>query len=509
MSGSFIDALVALGPKSSELLEEVIAEAPFGVYLDHPEHGCMYANATLLRQFGVDWSMFEGFGWARFVHPADAAALARAIEDYEHNHEPIYVRYRVLRDGEERWIYARVKAVLDASGTHVGSVGVTEDITEQRAFLDRRGDSQKMEAIGRLSGRVAHDFNNLLASILMAAELLQRDPMGSRAPRNFRAIRDAVEQARTVTNQLLTLAQPGRLLAAPCELDRTLTQLKPLLERTLGESMRVELLLAAPGVCTPLEAGQLGQIIINLATNARDALQGTGVVHITTEVAGELAILRVIDAGSGMDTLTLKNAFEPFYTTKPTGRGTGLGLVSVRDLVHVHGGQVELSSKPEHGTSVEISLPMCDPVGKTASSNAHPSSVFTGLRDSTLLLVEDNAALRQSLAYALALGGCKVLTAASLQAAQRIFQEHVIEVVITDVLLPDGLGTELVDPQAPSVPVVFISGFEGSTADQLSKKTKGVGFLRKPFSSVELLALLETVLSEHPRGLTMGQSQVP
>jgi PAS domain S-box-containing protein len=494
---SFTEAVGGLGVGAAELFDEVVAQAPFGVYVDQVQHGCVYANATLLQQFGVPWSDFAGFGWARFIHPEDGVALQSAIHEYEHTLEPIYVRYRILRpDGATRWVYARVRAVTDASGHHTGSVGVTEDITEQRLFRDRSATAQKLEAIGRLSGRIAHDFNNLLGVMLGMTELLGRDVTSVTGHQHLATISETVDQARQITDQLLALS-PSRVASRkPTQIDASLARLEPLVRRSLGEGIELVFQPAAGSAHVFLDSGQFGQVLINLATNARDAVKGRGRVRISTQPSERGVQLVVEDDGEGMPAEVVERAFEPFFTTKDPGRGTGLGLSTVRDLVSLADGAISIESEPGKGTRVVVEFPLArgDFAPEVLGDLAAPRPLGGG---EAVLFVEDHDALRQSLGYALALQGYRVLPARRVGDALEIARRDEIDAVVTDVLLPDGEGPAIVRDvrsRRPGIAVVYISGFPGRAAGELETDDPATVFVPKPFRPQQLVEALARAL---------------
>lgn len=477
------------------LLDAIAEQAPFGVYVDEPTRGCVYANPALLAQFGLDWESFAGFGWARHVLPADAERLAEAIKRYEVDLEPINVTYRVRgQDGGVRWVHARVQAVLDPSGTHVGSVGLTQDVTGERDLRAHLADSQRREAVGRLAARIAHDFNNLLGVMLVSSSLIE--PKDAKSEEFLGSIQVAVEHARLITSRLLVLAKGSLSAGGVSCLDAELARLEPLLSRTLGEGISLEVLLEAPERFVPLDAGQIGQVVLNLATNGRDAMAGTGTLSVRTLEAGDAVKLEVSDSGTGMSAETLARAFDAFYTTKDPGRGTGLGLASLKDLVDLAGGEVEVESAPGQGTKVSVTLPVVTGgLGTSATRRARVEA-----KGAQVLFVEDHDALRQSLAYALALSGFKVETARTLAGAREAFAAQVPAVLVADVLLPDGESPSWVAElrrDHPNLPVVFCSGFTGEAGEALPPGPH-TQLLGKPFRPAELLEAIEAVMAAAP-----------
>lgn len=501
----FAEVLASL-PGARDLLSDVVWDAPFGVYLDHPVAGCVYANRELLRQFGVSWEHFRGFQWARRVHEADAEALRDAIARFEERCDTIDVTYRVHRDdGGLGWVHARVTALTSDSGERIGSVGVTEDVTAQRDARDRTLEKQKLEAVGRLSARVAHDFNNILCAILGSTALARGAEDAEAVNENLRAIEDAVEHASSITSQLVTLAGKNRG-SGPCELDAELRQLEPLLSRSLGEGIALTMDLNAGPHWVALSRSELAQILINLALNGRDAMKGRGPLEVRTRFREGDVVLSVRDEGIGMSVETQRRAFEPFYTTKSEGRGSGIGLSTVQTLVRGAGGEVRAESAVGRGTQFEVRLPATARSERQRErerddelEHAADGELEHGVR---VLLVDDNDALRQSLAYALALAGHDVVTACGVSQALQTFRSSAVDLVVSDVMLPDGNGIELVRTlraERPNLPVVFMSGYVGDETAGMPRDLPLTVALDKPFHAWRLGEAVAKVLREAAR----------
>lgn len=477
-------------------LDRVIHEAPFGVYVDDPERGCVYANRALLDQFGVRWEDFAGFGWASFVHADDSAALQARVHEYELNPELIDVRYRVCRpDGDIRWIRARVEARLDESGRHVGSVGTTEDRTHVETLRNQTVEAQKLQAVGRLAGGVAHDFNNLMGAIIGSADLLEIELDDERRDDHLATIRRAVEQGRQVTQKLLLVARQQRLGAGVCCADEELRGLQPLLERTLGPQLEVSVETSGSACHVGLDSGQFGQLVLNLASNGADAMGGCGTLVLRTRLEPPHVIVEVEDEGTGMDESTRAKMFSPFFTTKGPDGGTGLGAWIVKDLVEMVEGRIEVHSRLGEGTLVRLSLPQIKPSAESTSARGRPDDELRG--GERVLLVEDHDGLRQSLGYGLSMYGYPVDVATTIEQAREMLEKNEYEAVVCDVLLPDGNGPDLgreVRVSGDATPWLYISGFSGSAdvADEL--KRPATAFLAKPFEPRDIVVRLRDLI---------------
>lgn len=491
------EALGSLGAGGIAELEAAFDESPFGVYIDHPTEGCTYANPALLDLFGIDWPDFKGFGWARFVVSEDAERLQVAIRRFEHTREPIHVTYRVRHaDDSERWVNARIRAVADARGERVGSIGLVFDVTEEREHRRRARNEQNLEAVGQLAARLAHDLNNLLTVIIGATQLMSSELESDEAREHYEMVEVAYEQATQLTTQLLTLARGHVSSSTSASPDGECRRLERLLRATLGERITLDLKLAAPQAHVGLDAGQLGQILVNLTTNARDAIPSTGRVEIETSCDEDHVTIRVTDDGAGMDADTLARAFEPFFTTRAPGRGSGLGLVTLKDIVELVDGTIRLDSSPGVGTTATIRLPRVSTLDYAPVREELVSSLAG--RGLEVLLVEDNEALRQTLGYALGLAGITVRAAGSLEEASALLEKTGSpDLLVSDVMLPDGLGTDLVErvrANAPELPIVFMSGFASTAIEGLREGFPRAEFLSKPFRSHELIEAIGRLL---------------
>lgn len=491
---SFISALTSL-LGSEESFERLIDEAPFNLIVDRSEGGVIYSNETQLRTFGMNWEEFRGYGWARAVHPGDVPLFEKAATDYLAGRTDRFdLKYRVIRPagGDVIWIHAHVRGVRDAAGAHVGNVGISFDITNQQQHHERLAYTQKMEAVGRLSGRIAHDFNNLLGVLLACIDTLGHEAPGV-GTELLETMLETVDRARQITDQLLTLAQP-KVRGRASQIDYELLRLEPLITRTTGERVAYQASLNAGLAAVPLDPGQLAQIALNLVANARDAISGPGKVTITTESREDEVLWTVEDDGSGMSAEVVARATEPFFTTKPPDRGTGLGLATVAELVRVSGGRLHVDSAEGRGTRIAIVLPQVSepvPAGKRPEGAANVTPV-----QGTVLLLEDHDALRQSLALVLSTRGYRVLSTGFVREAMEIAaRQPDLVALVTDIHLSDGDGFEcaaVLRRERPSLAIVYMSGLAADASHELGKRET---FIRKPVAPSELLGALRTLVT--------------
>jgi PAS domain S-box-containing protein len=402
-----------------------------------------------------------------------------------------------------------VRPLADESGELPGFVVVTRDITEQRSLEDRLRQGQKMEAIGQLAGGIAHDFNNLLTAILGYAEWLNRDLAGDARLGHVTEIQKAAERAADLTGQLLAFSRRRMLEPATIDLATLIADLLPMLRRLIGEQIVIvdQTLATLPTILG--DRSQVEQIVLNLVVNARDAMPAGGRLTIAARVErrdevrsdglppGAYVVLEVSDTGIGMDTETQRRAFEPFFTTKGVGRGTGLGLSTVYGIVQQMKGAITLDSRVGAGTTFRLLFP------ETAGdvSAAGPLAPVESMRGvETVLLVEDDVAVRKFVGQVLETHGYTVLTAEHSDSACALATSFTdrIDLVITDVVMPGSTGPELVHllhAGRPDLAALYISGYADHALDQHAPPLAPGQLLMKPFSSAELLTRVRQILA--------------
>jgi signal transduction histidine kinase/CheY-like chemotaxis protein len=389
-------------------------------------------------------------------------------------------------------------------------------LIEQRRAEEELRQAQRMEAVGRLAGGVAHDFNNLLTVIIGYTRLLlARIPSEGEGREEAEQVAQAAERAATLTQQLLAFSRRQVLKPEPLDLNDVVHEMKRLLERLIGED--IELVTVRGPALGTVEAdrGQLEQVILNLAVNARDAMPRGGRLLIETANVeldesqlpehaggrpGPHVALAVSDTGHGMDDTTLKHAFEPFYTTKEQGKGTGLGLATVYGIVTQSSGSIAVDSKPGHGVTFTIHLPRVD-VG--AAIPEHPPRTYEdSLRGSeVVLLVEDDVAVRKLVHKVLSKHGYTVLHTDSPREAIAVSERYdgQIDLLLTDVVMPEMSGRELSDllsARRPTMQTLYMSGYVEEAIGQHGVLDEGIAFIGKPFAPDLLVRKLRTVLGE-------------
>jgi PAS domain S-box-containing protein len=472
-----------------------------------------YWNRAAEQLYG--WTAAEAIG-RKVVEltPTDASReQAAAIMDALQRGEPWSGEFEAKRKAGERFPALVTDApILDDAGQLVGIVGISSDLTERRELERQLRQAQKMEAIGRLAGGIAHDFNNLLTAINGHSSMLLEDlPDDSPFRDDIRQILNAGDRAAALTRQLLAFSRKQVLEERAVDVCKLISDMQRLLRRLIPE--RIDLLIAMDD--TPIVAradpDQLGQVVMNLLVNAGDAIEGAGrisirvaAIELTPDMAsaipwavhaGPYAQLLVEDTGAGMHPELLTHIFDPFFTTKPAGKGTGLGLSTVFGIVKQSGGHVLVESEPGRGSTFKVLLPLAQERPDEGIVDATPTAARPG---GLVLLVEDEAAVRNLASRVLQRLGYRVLTAANGREALEIADAHGgrIDLVVTDVVMPELSGVELVDrlhERYPTIKVVLMSGY--SEADLRGEvRTRGA-FMVKPFTPDSLGRVVADALS--------------
>jgi signal transduction histidine kinase/FixJ family two-component response regulator len=426
---------------------------------------------------------------------------------------------RYLRKGGGAvWVRRSVSLVCDPAGRPVRLIALVQNMSEQRRLEEQCRQAQKMEAIGRLAGGVAHDFNNLLTVITGYGQIvLDRLPAHDRDRELVVEITRAGERAAALTRQLLVFSR--RQIVSPRVLDvkELLIDIDKLLRRLIGED--VELVTTSAPDLWPIkaDAGQLEQALMNLAVNARDAMPRGGKLTIEThnihldstyagtrpEVApGPYVLVAVSDTGTGMSSDVRAHLFEPFFTTKEPGRGTGLGLATVYGIVKHAGGHIDVYSEPDIGTTLKLYFPRCEE-GRKSIARLSPSLAPMPIGRETILLVEDEEAVRVLGRHILRQCGYQVLEARHGEEALRLAGQHTrrIDLLVTDVVMPQLGGRGLADRLRqlhPELRVLFLSGYTDDAVVRHGVLEQDVPFLHKPFSPVALAQRVREVLDAPP-----------
>jgi len=441
-------------------------------------------------------------------------APARALQIAEEQGKFEAEVWRVRKDGTAFWANVLIDPIRSEDGTLMGFAKITRDMTERRAMQEQLHQSQKMEAIGQLTGGVAHDFNNLLTVIMGNLETIGRHIPTEQA-RLLRAVDQATrgaQRAATLTQQLLAFSRRQPLNPKPADLNRLVTGLSELVRRTLREDIALETVLGGGLWRVDIDANQLESALLNLAVNARDAMPRGGKLTIETanahldshyaagysEIApGQYVLICVTDTGVGMTREVLSHAFDPFFTTKAIGEGTGLGLSQVFGFVKQSGGHIKLYSEVGMGTTVKVYLPRF--YGEVSQDEEGAAvAEARGHSTETILVVEDDDDVRIYSTEGLRELGFTVLEAHDGASALRVLELHPeVVLLFTDVGLPRMNGRQLADEarrRKPGLRVLFTSGYARNAIVHQGRLDPGVELLTKPFTRAELAARVRDVI---------------
>ena len=486
-----------------ERLSVLAAASPGVIYAFRLDpHGRMslpLATRQLEDLFGVADLEQDAEPILQRIHPDDAARVRERILESARTLAPWAEEFRYLHPTRgQLWLEGRAAPAPQADGGVLWH-GFIFDIGQRKLLEEQFRQAQKMEAIGQLAGGVAHDFNNLLTVILGNATLLGMSSLPAPEAEHTEEITRAATRAADLTRQLLLVSRRQVLHRVPLDLNDAIGSMIRLLGRLLGESVHLHPELA-PGLPPVLaDPGMLGQVLLNLAVNARDAMPAGGTLVIRTAlvdegftptdggapISGPCVCLTVSDTGSGMSDDVLERIFQPFITTKAPGKGTGLGLATVYGIVRQHGGAISVSSQTGAGSTFRIALP-------AASENPVPVPVMPGgltaaLGGAAVLVVEDEPSVRQLTAGVLEQAGYRVLTASTGRAALDLFHQERdrIEAVITDIVMPDGMSgydlARILHQEVPGLPVIYTSGYSADAEGGELTLSEGINFLQKPY----------------------------
>ena len=460
----------------------------------------------------------------RFCHPDDAALVAvetgAAIASADPNYSRQIEHRMLYADGQVGHIVVHFRIVKDALGRTVRIYGVNQDVTERTQADEHRArlesqlhQAQKVETVGRLAGGVAHDFNNLLTGILGHVALAQMDlAPDDPIQGTLSEVHAAADRAADLTRQLLAFSRKQLIAPKVVDLNALIRKMYVMLKRIIGEDVAVRVMYADRLGLTRVDPGQVEQVIVNLAVNARDAMPKGGTLTIETSnvhVAqshseerpdlepGNYIKISVSDNGEGMDANTLQNVFEPFFTTKAVGKGTGLGLSTVFGIVKQHGGHIEVNSERGIGTSFSVYFQVVDAVAAPRPTEPELPKLYGG--NETVLVVEDEPVVRNIAVKILNRHGYTVFSAKNGLMALRLIQdEHpAIDVLLTDVIMPGMNGRELAEkvrPAYPDVKVIFTSGYTREIIGSQGILAEGTDFIAKPYTPAALAKKIREVL---------------
>jgi PAS domain S-box-containing protein len=471
-----------------------------------PEHDRIFGFESPLPEW--TYPMF-----LEHVLPEDRVDVDRSFQHAIATETDWAFECRIRRaDGQVRWIWATGGHQREGDGPARRMAGIVQDVTERHTLEAQYQQAQKMEAVGRLAGGVAHDFNNLLTAILgYSGLLLNAMPADDPRRTDLLEIQKAGTSAASLTRQLLAFSRKQIIEPTFLNLNTVVSDMRGMLERVIGEDVKVDLDLRLDVARVKADRGQMEQIVMNLAVNARDAMPKGGRLTIETAnveldahyvkthrlvTPGPYVVLTMTDTGTGMTPDVQAHLFEPFFTTKEQGKGTGLGLATVYGIVKRSGGSVGVYSEVGHGTSFRVYLPPADAPESVIDVPPPAPRLQPGTQ--TILVVEDSEGLRRLTSRLLEEQGYSVLLAANADEARRAFdQSPSIGLLLTDVVMPGGSGPELTRQlmeQRPGLRVVYMSGYTEDAIVQHGVLKAGIAFLHKPFTADTLGRKIREVL---------------
>ena len=557
-SSSFeVGELQELLRESDDLLDLAQEAGRIGIFEWHVPAGKLRLSPKLLALYGL--SEFDGRyeSWLKCIYREDQVRISDLIDNtFAGQGREFQAEFRIVnpRDGALKWMEWRSVIVYDDKLRASRVVGVNVDVTERkralaevRAFtetleervrertreLEKENEarkkaeellrqSQKMEAVGQLTGGIAHDFNNLLTIVLGGLDVIGRQvpnwgtpAAASRIERAREMALQGAQRAVTLTSRLLAFSRQQPLAPIAIDPNKLVAGICELLRRSLGEMIDLETVLAGGVWKTFADANQLESALLNLALNARDAMPNGGRVTIETAnclldetyvkaipealKSGQYVLISIADTGCGMDAATVEHAFEPFFTTKEVGKGTGLGLSQVYGFVRQSNGNVKIYSELGQGTTVKIYLPRYLGEGSHPSATNTPPNVVRAIGTETILVVEDDDALRAYTVEVLQELGYEVLEAPNGAVALQVLdRQQVIDLLFTDIVMPGEMnGRALADEavrRRPSLKVLFTTGYTRNAIVHHGRLDPGVQMISKPFSLEELGSKIRTIL---------------
>jgi len=472
--------------------------SPEGYLIEMNPAGLAMLSATTLEQ-AKSRPLLE---WIAPEHRAAFADLHRRVM----SGESAELEFEVIGiTGVRRWLRTHAAPLRDHHGKITSVLGISRDITGQRELEAQLRHAQKMEAIGQLAGGIAHDFNNILM-VIQGFALILLDEDGDTAARRTATqhIVEASERAAALTRQLLAFGRRHVMQAEDVDVNELVASLAKMVRRVLGEDIDLQLQLSPRPAWVHADRGLLDQVLMNLVLNARDAMPSGGLLRVETAVrlsgSTEQVVVRVIDTGTGIDGASLPKIFDPFYTTKEPGKGSGLGLATAFGIVAQHGGRIDVASTVGQGTTFEVVLPS----KMKQSASIAPPIVTAAAKGGTetILLVEDEAAVLQMTRIVLERGGYRVIEAANGIEALLAWEKcgASIDLVLTDVVMPEGISgrdlADLLQAKRPGVRVLFTSGYSKDFGGRELNLKDGQSFLPKPATPQEILSTVRRSLDQ-------------
>jgi PAS domain S-box-containing protein len=544
--------------ESEERFRLIADSAPVPMWVSRLDRTRSFVNRAYVEFLGIGYKEAITFDWRTVLHPEDAPRIVAESIAGEASLESFELLGRYRSNNEWRWIRSVSQPRWGPTGEHIGFIGVAHDITElklaeaalregnetlEKRVAERTADlsaaldrlqaevgerlkaeealrqAQKMEAVGQLTGGIAHDFNNLLTPIMGGLEIIASRVEDPRLKRMADSALESSRRGAKLTSQLLAFSRIQRISMAPVAVNDVIGNMRTLMRHTIGSEVAIEVTLDPAAGHALCDANQLENAVLNLAINARDAMADGGDLTISTarvtlaeeadHPAGEFVRISVEDSGEGMSEEVVARATEPFYSTKPMGKGTGLGLAQVYGIARQSGGTLRIDSRVGEGTRVDILLPgVAAPAEEAPARQAGPVRSETR-RAATVLVVDDDDDVRAFLGDSLESLGHKVIRTASGEEALALLAQSNPDLALIDYAMPGMHGADvarLARELSPDLPIVFVTGY--AETEQLEAALgPGAPVLRKPFTVDQLADAVETNLSS--RNVARGNFQSP
>jgi len=482
--------------------------------------GCVAVTGYPPEEYAADPGL-----WLRMVHEEDRPIVLEQANSVFAGKTPFTIEHRIIhKDGRVRWVRDTPVPRYDQQGSLIACDGIVTDITEQKTLERQLLQSNKMEAIGQLAGGIAHDFNNILTAIIGFSTIIEMD-MDKDDPNrvNVEHILVAAGRAADLTGSLLAFSRKQIINPQPVDLNQIIRKLEKFLQRIIGEDVDFKASICQEVLTVNADSGQIEQVLMNLATNARDAMPEGGLLSLETGTfemdeefvkangfgkPGSYAVISFSDTGEGMDETTCKKVFEPFFTTKEVGKGTGLGLSIVYGILKQHDGFINVYSEPGQGTTFKIYLPLIH--AEVAENLAGKEEILEGGTE-TILVADDDASLRELSEKFLGMFGYTIITAVDGRDALAKFRENrdKIDLVILDIIMPKMNGKDAFDEMRkinPNVKAIFISGYTGEIIHKRGLLDQTLVFVSKPLNLKRLLVKVREVLGGSHQGSSTQSS---
>lgn len=502
--------------ESQQLFATVANTSPALIWMSGIDKGCTWFNQPWLTFTGRAMAEELGSGWTAGVHPNDLPHCLQIYNESFESRHSFVMEYRLRRhDSEYRWLLDQGQPRYDIAGDFAGYIGSCLDITEHKVLENRVRHAVKMESIGTLAGGVAHDFNNILMAIIGYGQLTlmsmsQDDPQRL----NIEHMLEGADRAARLTKDLLLFSRKQVSERKPANLTEIVRTVEKFIVRVIGEDIACETRLPEKSLVILADSHQLEQVLMNFATNARDAMPRGGVFSITAEQTtlnqdfiaahgfgrpGLYALLTVSDNGCGMDEQTRNRIFDPFFTTKEVGKGTGLGLAVVYGIIKQHEGYINVYSEPGKGATFRIYLPLV--VAETPEKRIEEKEQPPARGTETILVAEDDESLRTLAVTALTRFGYTVIEAVDGEEAVRKFKENqtATKLLIFDIIMPKMNGQEAYEAIRnirPDIKAIFMSGYAPEMIREKAALESTAPLLAKPLSPTELLKKVRDILDQ-------------